>query len=57
VPRHVAADGRVLDLDDLGAEIGEQLGAEGAGAELRDGQDAKPRQRCRCSDGWFCSDD
>jgi hypothetical protein len=35
----VAVLGWVLDLDDVGAEIGEVQGAEGAGAVLLDGQD------------------
>src|SRR5206468_1632469 len=43
--RDVAADAGVLDLDDLGAEVGEELGAEGAGAELRHGEDAKTVER------------
>ncbi len=38
-PRHVAAVVRVLDLDDLGAEVGEVLRAPGAGAVLLDRQD------------------
>ena len=42
--RHVAADvtgrGRVLELDDLGAEVCELEGAPRAGAELLDGQDS-----------------
>ena len=37
----VAAVRRVLDLDDLGAEVGEQHGAERAGAVLLDGEDAQ----------------
>src|SRR5262245_61835561 len=44
-PRAVAADVRVLDLDDLGAEIGEQQRAEGAGAELRDRDDPQTVER------------
>jgi hypothetical protein len=41
VASDVAADGGILDLEDLGAEIGEELGAERPGAELRDGEDAE----------------
>src|SRR5207248_9892569 len=41
VARDVAADRRVLDLDDLGAEVREHLGAEGPRAELRDREDAE----------------
>jgi hypothetical protein len=44
VPGDIAAHGRVLDLDDLGAEIREELGAEGARPELRDGEDTKARE-------------
>ncbi len=36
----VAAHSRVLDLDYLGAQVREHLGAERSGSELRDGQDA-----------------
>ena len=43
--RDVAAHGRILDLDDLGAEVGEQLRAEGAGAELRDREHAQAGER------------
>ena len=47
--RHVAADvaagGRVLDLDHLGAEVGELESAPRAGAELLDGEDADVSQR------------
>src|SRR6185295_12893858 len=41
----VAAHARVFDLDDLGAEVGEDLGAEGPGAELRDGKDSNAVER------------
>src|SRR5262249_59776527 len=47
--RAVTADARILDLDDLGAEIGKELRAEGAGAELRDGHDAQAVER-----RWLC---
>ena len=47
--RHVAADvaagGRVLDLDHLGAEVGELESAPGPGAELLDREDADVSQR------------
>ncbi len=36
---HVAAVGGVLDLDHLGAQIGQQHGAERPGAVLLDGED------------------
>ena len=38
--RGVAAGGGVLDLDDLGAEVGQEQRAVGPGAELLHGQDA-----------------
>jgi len=41
VASDVAADGGILDLDDLRAEVGQELGAERAGTELRDGEDAQ----------------
>ena len=41
----VAAHPGVLDLDDLGAEVGEDLGAEGPGAELGDGEDSNAVER------------
>src|SRR5262249_10161897 len=41
----VATPVRVLHLDDLGAEIGEQQRAERAGAELRYRDDTKPVER------------
>jgi hypothetical protein len=34
ISRNIAADARVLDLDHLRPHVGEELGAEGAGAEL-----------------------
>src|SRR5581483_1394484 len=40
----VAALGRVLDLDHLGAEVGEQHAAERAGTVLLDRDDAQSRQ-------------
>ena len=47
--RHIAADvaagSRVLDLDHLGAKVGELESAPGAGAELLDGEDADVSQR------------
>ena len=45
VPADVAALGRVLDLDDLGAEVGQEHGAERPGAVLLDRQDAHARER------------
>src|SRR5690606_28577862 len=42
-PSLLAADGR-LDLDDVGAEPGEHLGAGRAGLELREVHDANPMQ-------------
>ncbi len=61
VARDVAADRGVLDLDDLGAEVGEHLRAEGARAELGDGDDAEAVEGRAChtgsrpspSVGWF----
>jgi hypothetical protein len=41
----VAAVLEVLDLDDLGAEIGEVLRAEGTGAVLLDGDDPDAGER------------
>ena len=38
---HRVAAGRVLDLDDLGAEVAEQLAAERAGQELAHLDDAQ----------------
>src|SRR4029450_3430234 len=56
----VAPHGRIPDLDDLGAQIGEQLRAEGAGAELRDGEHAQAGERRAAHDvapspsvSWF----
>jgi hypothetical protein len=46
VASDVAPDGRILDLDDLGAQVGQQLGAEGPGPELRDGDEAQAGQHC-----------
>src|SRR6185437_13022023 len=43
--RHVAALGGVLDLDDLGAQIGELHRAIGSGAVLLDGDDAHAPKR------------
>ena len=45
VAADVAAGGRVLDLDHLGAEVGELERAPGTGAELLDGDDADVSQR------------
>src|SRR5260370_13831209 len=45
VARAVAAHPGVLDLDHVGAQVGEHLGAEGAGAELRDREDAATVER------------
>jgi hypothetical protein len=55
VPCDIAADRGILDLDDLRAEIREQLSAERAGAELRHGDDAKAlKHQARCpKDAWF----
>src|SRR4029077_19532881 len=39
-PAHVVADARLLDLDDLCAEIGEQRGREAAGQQPREVQHA-----------------
>ena len=44
VAADVAAVAVVLDLDDLGAEVGEVRGAERAGAVLLDGEHAQARQ-------------
>ena len=55
VARHVAVLARVLDLDDLGAQIGELHGAVGAGAVLlyRDDAQAGKRQHpCVLQTGW-----
>ena len=38
---HIAALGRILDLDHLGAEVGQHHAAERAGTVLLDGDDAK----------------
>src|SRR5207302_8056919 len=51
----VAADGRILDLDDLGAEVGQDLRAERPGAELRHGQHAQPLQHRPGHAGYFPS--
>src|SRR5207253_9196152 len=51
----VAADGGVLDLDHLGAEVGQQLGAERPGAELRNRQDAQALEHRACHAGYFPS--
>ena len=45
VAAHLAAGPVVLDLDDLGAEIGEVHGAEGSRAVLLDGDDGEPFER------------
>ena len=45
VARDVAADGRVLDLDHVGAEIGELHRPVRAGAELLDRDDANVGER------------
>ena len=45
VAADVAAGSRVLDLDDLCAEVGELKSAPGTGAELLDGKDADVSQR------------
>ena len=49
VGRHVAgavaAHRGILDLDHLGAQVGEDLRAEGAGSELGDGEDADAVER------------
>ena len=42
---HLAAGLVVLDLDDVGAEVGEVHGAEGGGAILFDGDDGEPFER------------
>ena len=42
---HLAASRVVLDLDDVGAEVGEVHGAEGGGAVLFDGDDGEPFER------------
>src|SRR5215510_9209552 len=47
--RLLAPDG--LDLDDVGAEPAQELGAGGAGLELRQVQDADARQRALAHDG------
>ena len=49
VARDVAADGRVLDLDHLGAEVGELHRPERAGAVLLDRDDADVGERPRHS--------
>src|SRR5215470_15283583 len=45
VARAVAAHRGVLDLDDLRAQVGQHLGAERAGSELGDGEDANSVER------------
>ena len=45
LPADVATLGRVLDLDDLGAEIGQQHGPERTCAILFDGNDAHTLKR------------
>ena len=45
VAAHLAAGLVVLDLDDVGAEVGEVHGAEGGRAVLLDGDDGEPFQR------------
>lgn len=45
VARDVASDRWILDLDDLGAEVGEHLCAERPGAELRNRQNAQAVER------------
>ncbi len=45
VARDVAAVVGILDLDDLGALVGEKHGAEGAGAVLLDGEHANALER------------
>ena len=47
--RHVAAVGRVLDLDHLGPLVGQEHGAEGTGPVLLDGEDSYAFKR---KHGW-----
>src|SRR3546814_8832312 len=43
--RHVATVGRILQLDDLGADVGQVLRPPGTGAVLFDGEDADAFER------------
>src|SRR5439155_11738187 len=50
---------RFLDLDDLCAELGQDLGAGRAGLELRQVEDADPGEAIGCGGGFghLCSSD